>query len=104
MDLPMLDERTCEPTLVEASRSEAIVMLMLLHAGHWWPWSISEVAQELGDETLATEAVAGLHAAGLVHRFGEFVLPTRPATKMRQLEDALLTHDPASEAGPLGRT
>ena len=96
----MQDERTCEPTLTEASRSEAVVMLMLLHGGHWWPWSMGEVAQELGDQALAVEAVAGLHAAGLVHRFGEFVLPTRPATRMRQLEDALLTPEPKTESGP----
>jgi hypothetical protein len=99
----MQDERTCEPSLVEASRSEGVVMLMLLHGGHWWPWSMGEVAQELGDEALAVDAVAGLHAAGLVHRFDEFVLPTRPATRMRQLEDALLTHDSIREFGP-GRT
>ena len=47
---------------------------------------MSEVAQELGDQDLAVEAVAGLHAAGLVHRFDDFVLPTGAATKMQQLE------------------
>ncbi len=93
----MQDERTCEPTLLEASRSEAVVMLMLLHGGHWWPWSISEVSQELGDEQPATEAVAGLHAAGLVHRFDEFVLPTRPATSTHSATS------PSSASGPFRR-
>ena len=94
----MQDERTCEPSPAEASRSEAVVMLMLLHAGHWWPWSMAEISQELGSELLAADAVAGLHAAGLVHRFGEFVLPTRAATRMQQLEDVLAA--PGSSLDP----
>jgi len=90
----MQDERTCDAEHVEASRAEAVVMLMLLHAGHRWPWSTAEVSRELGDEHLAAEALAGLHAAGLVNRFGEFVLPSRAATRMQQLEDLLLVGEP----------
>ena len=96
----MQDDPTHEACPLEASRCEAIVMLMLLHAGHRWPWSRAEVARELGDELLATEAVAGLHAAGLVHRCGELVLPSRPAARMQQLEDVLLAGDSKVRSGP----
>jgi len=95
----MQDEPTCEGQHVEPSRSEAAVMLMLLHAGHRWPWSMNEISCELGNELLAGDAVAGLHAAGLVNRFGEFVLPSRPATRMQQLEDTLLASGSKVESG-----
>ena len=95
----MQDDPTDEACPLEASRCEAIVMLMLLYAGHRWPWSMAEVSRELGDELRAMEAVAGLHAAGLVHRCGEFVVPSRPATRLQQLEDALLAGDPKPRFG-----
>lgn len=38
---------------LDASRSEAVVMLMLLGAGHGWPWSMGEIERELGDQHLA---------------------------------------------------
>jgi hypothetical protein len=69
----------------EPERSEAVVMLMLLRMGHEWPWSMQEISRELGNEILAADAVCGLHAAGLVHRTGEFVFPTRAATRMHSL-------------------
>ena len=81
----MQDEPTLQADRGEPGRSEAAVMLMLLEMGHPWPWSMSEIGRELGNELFAADAVVGLHAAGLVHRSGEFVFPTRPAMRSRQL-------------------
>jgi len=60
-------------------------MLMLLHMDHPWPWSIREIGRELGNELLAAYAIVSLHAAGLIHRTGEFVFPARTATRFQQL-------------------
>jgi hypothetical protein len=52
----------------------------------WWPWSLEEIARELGDAPDAEDAVARLTGAGLVHRLGDFAFPTRSlrrATKLR---------------------
>jgi hypothetical protein len=43
----------------------------------WWPWSLEEIARELGDRPDAEDAVARLAGAGLVHRLGDFAFPTR---------------------------
>jgi hypothetical protein len=87
-----------EPTQAgsEPARSESAVMLMLLEMGHPWPWSMQEITRELGNELLAADAVVGLHAAGLVHRSGEFVFPTRSATRLRELNRVFGLARPAS--------
>ena len=84
----MHDEPTQAPAGREPDRLESAVMLMLLQAGHPWPWSMHEIARELGNELLAADAVVGLHAAGLVNRLDEFVFPTRSATRFRHLSGA----------------
>ena len=81
----MHDEPTQAASGGEPDRSESAVMLMLLEMGHPWPWSMQEIARELGNEMLAADAVLGLHAAGLVNRIEEFVFPTRSATRLRTL-------------------
>jgi hypothetical protein len=48
-------------------------------------WSMSELARELGSELRAADAITGLHAAGLVHRCGEFVSASRAAAHFRRL-------------------
>jgi hypothetical protein len=50
-----------------------------------WPWSEDEVARELGDDADATDAIRRLTAHGLLHRFGEFVFPTRTARRAAEL-------------------
>ena len=48
---------------------------MLLAAA--WPWSVHEIARELGDATSAEDAIRRLTETGLAHRMGDFVFPTR---------------------------
>ncbi|HEX4116138.1 MAG TPA: hypothetical protein VHY18_09730 [Solirubrobacteraceae bacterium] len=50
-----------------------------------WPWTVDEIACELGTLLGARDSVARLSGAGLVHRFGEFVFPTRTALRAEQI-------------------
>ena len=51
----------------------------------WWPWSLEEIARELGDRPDAEDAVARLTGAGLVHRLGDFAFPTRSLRRASKL-------------------
>jgi hypothetical protein len=61
-----------------------IVGFMLNEAA--WPWSVQEVARELGNQVEAFDAVARLTDAGLVHRLGDFIFPTRAARRAAEIE------------------
>jgi hypothetical protein len=50
------------------------------------PWAIRELVLELGDQIEVEDALAQLHAAGLVHRCGEFVWATRAALAADAIE------------------
>jgi hypothetical protein len=51
----------------------------------WWPWSLEEIARELGDRPDAEDAVARLTGTGLVHRLGDFAFPTRSLRRATEL-------------------
>lgn len=50
-----------------------------------WPWSLEEIARELGDRPDAEDAVARLTGTGLVHRMGDFAFPTRSLRRASEL-------------------
>jgi hypothetical protein len=50
-----------------------------------WPWSLEEIARELGDRPDAEDAVARLTGTGLVHRIGDFAFPTRSLQRASKL-------------------
>jgi hypothetical protein len=54
-----------------------------------WPWSVEELGRKINDPTDAEDAVARLHAEGLVHRLGDFVFPSRAALRSVHLELAV---------------
>jgi hypothetical protein len=54
--------------------------------GPSWPWSVEEISRELGRGTDAADAVSRLTEAGLLHRFGEFVFPTRTARRAAEIQ------------------
>jgi len=64
---------------------ERAVLGLLLYSEYWGPWSVPELDRAIGSEIPAEDALAGLHAAGLVHQSGEFVWPTRAAVRSCRL-------------------
>jgi len=51
----------------------------------WWPWSVEEIARELGDRPDAEDAVARTTGTGLVNRLGDFAFPTRSLRRASKL-------------------
>jgi len=49
------------------------------------PWSIEEIAREIGDRSTAIESLKRLRRAGLVHRCDKLVFASRPARKFEEL-------------------
>jgi hypothetical protein len=88
----MHDEPTRGRPLRDPDRTHMLVMQALLGGGHPWPWSVRELALELEDqlhdELLVPDAVVALQAAGLIHRIGAFVWPTRAAARMHEIDVA----------------
>ena len=64
---------------------ERAVLALLLECKNPGPWSVGELAREVGGELETTDAVARLHAVGLVHRCHEFVWASRPAARLHEL-------------------
>jgi hypothetical protein len=60
-------------------------VLNLLFCDSPWPWTVDEIACELHTRIGAVDAVARLAGAGLVHRLGGFVFPTRAARRADQI-------------------
>ena len=50
------------------------------------PWSVSELASELGVDP--SDPLARLARAGLIHRLDDFVWATPPAVRAQELSDA----------------
>ena len=71
---------------VEEARRDHAVLGVLLGEDAQRPWTVDEVAREIGDELATTDSLARLRAAGLVHRLEGFVFATRPAVRAAQLE------------------
>lgn len=67
---------------------ERCVLYLLFHDP--CPVTIAELGRELGDESNAADAVAALAAAGLVHRFGDFVITTRAARRSDALHEGAI--------------
>jgi hypothetical protein len=68
----------------DEDRDRNVLNLML--ADSPWPWSLDEIARELHSTIDASDAVARLTDAGLLHRLdGGFVFPTRAARRADKL-------------------
>jgi predicted transcriptional regulator len=59
--------------------SDSAVYGLLILPDEQRPWSVDELAQELGSPIDVEDALVRLYGAGLVHRCGEFVWATRAA-------------------------
>jgi hypothetical protein len=80
----MHDEISRMPDEQEAVAQKGVLEL-LLSSDSQRPWSVAEIERERGERIDTIDAVASLHAAGLVHRCGEFVFATRAALRMDRL-------------------
>lgn len=63
----------------EEDRDKCVLSLLMDEAP--WPWTVEELAWELDTQSGAEDAVARLSGAGLLHRFGPLVFPTRAARR-----------------------
>ncbi|HEY5194673.1 MAG TPA: hypothetical protein VIJ39_12490 [Solirubrobacteraceae bacterium] len=72
----------------DQGRTEAAIIALLLSTDHHGLWSREELIRELSASHLeATDALAGLAGAGLIHELGfDFVAATRAAQRMDDLE------------------
>jgi hypothetical protein len=71
--------------LSEEVQDNGVLNLMFLDS-HAYPWTVHEIAREMQSFTDAVDSVRRLAEAGLLHRFGEFVFPTRTARRAEQLQ------------------
>jgi hypothetical protein len=80
----------CEPSQNTPQREidlcENVVLHLMLDDDTPGLWSVDELARAHGDPVATVDALAGLHAMGLIHRHREFVWPTRTAARTIQIE------------------
>ncbi len=65
----------------------AAVITLLLASDYQGPWTRAEIERELSSPSLAvSDALADLHAAGLIHIHDELVFSTSAARRMDELD------------------
>jgi hypothetical protein len=69
----------------DEERAEKGILSLLLASDSQRPWSIAELERERGEHLGTADAVASLHAVGLIHHCGEFVFASRAAVRMDDL-------------------
>lgn len=74
-----------EPSAVSDEDRDRLVLDLMLSEPGGYPWSREELVRTIGDRIGVFDAVARLEAAGLLHRVGEFVFPTRAARRADEL-------------------
>ena len=84
----MHDEPNCPTPQQDADVRENIVLHMMLDDPTPGLWSTEELSKAAGRIDTA-DALPALHAMGLIHRHGDFVWPTRAATRAAQVENAV---------------
>jgi hypothetical protein len=73
------------PARRRADEIQFIILALLLDPESPGPWSVEELALEVGCELSVPDAIVRLHAAGLAHLCGGFVFATRAASRFGQL-------------------
>lgn len=73
------------PDPAEQDRQLDNLVLGCLLTGASWPWSVAELGHELESEANAIDTVNRLQRAGMLHRCGDFVFPTRSARRAAEL-------------------
>jgi hypothetical protein len=66
---------------------EGAILALLLNFEAGSLWSVEELNSQLSASRLEViDGLASLHAAGLIHRIGDYVFATRAASTFDQLE------------------
>jgi hypothetical protein len=61
-------------------------VLALMFREESWPWNVAEFAREIGETNETLDSIRRLTSHGLAPRHGDFVFPTRPARRAREIE------------------
>jgi hypothetical protein len=61
----------------EDTTTDGAIFGMLSHPDEQRPWSVEEIAREMGDHNATEDGLARLYGSGLIHRCGDFVWATR---------------------------
>jgi hypothetical protein len=72
----MPNESTPTPT-DEDRITDGAIFGMLSDGDEQRPWSVEEIAREMGDHNATEDGLARLYGSGLIHRCGDFVWATR---------------------------
>jgi hypothetical protein len=71
---------------VDDETIDAGILGLLLNPTKQRPWSVDEVAREIGNNMAVADGLARLYGAGLIHRLDGFVFATRSAVRGDQIE------------------
>jgi hypothetical protein len=82
----MQDDPTFAAPNEGQDRLQCMVLELMLTDHAPGLWSARELAIATGDELATADAIAELHATGLIHIHAGFVFPTRAAATYRRLE------------------
>jgi hypothetical protein len=68
--------------------NEETVLDLLLGDERQRPWTLHELALDIGSQAIAEDAIDNLHAAGLVHKTSDgFIFASRPAIRYHQITE-----------------
>jgi hypothetical protein len=82
----MPDEQPSPDSHEDSTQTEADVLLMLTDSHGRHLWSVEEVGREIESQVKASDALAALYRAGLIHRTSDgFVFATRAAIRASEL-------------------
>ncbi len=69
----------------EYATDETVLDLLILGDSQR-PWTTHELTLEIGSQVVVEDAIASLHAAGLIHKTGDgFVFAARPAIRYHEI-------------------
>lgn len=80
-----MQDDTIRGASAEDARVARTILGLLLQPCEQRPWSVDEIELAVGDPLATVDALAELHATGLIHRWDGFVVATRPAIHMASL-------------------
>ena len=87
--LPMQDEPTSDEVERELALAENTILHLMLDDSNPGLWSIEELRLADGDPIRSADAIAGLHASGLIHLVAGYAWPTRAAVRAVRIENCV---------------